>query len=90
MMDVSELSVDGYITAVMAEYSRGFPSVDEYVTDVMADFSRGVHCNDTGSNVGSNIMYGNKAEDENVQRVRKERAPNAYPYEFGNVFEESW
>ena len=90
MMNVNEFSVDGYITDVMAEYSRGFPSVDEYVADVMADFSHGAHCNDTDSNVCSNIMDGNKAEDENVQRVRKERAPNAYPYEFGNVFEASW
>ena len=79
MLNDNEFSVDGYIADVVAEYLRGFPSVDEYVADVMAEFSRGIHCYVTDSDVVSDMMDGNKADDENVQRVRKERAPNAYP-----------
>ncbi len=89
-MNVNECSVDGYIADVMAEYSRGFPSVDEYVADVMAEFSRGIPSYVANDNVVGDMMDGNEDDDKNVQRVRKERAPNAYPYEFGNVFEASW
>ncbi len=90
MMNDNEFSVNGYIADVVAEYSRGFPSVDEYVADVMAEFLHGIHCYVTDSDVVGNMMNGNEADDTNVQRVRKERAPNAYPYKFGNVFEASW
>ena len=89
-MNDNEFSVDGYIADVVADYSRGFPSVDEYVADVMAEFSRGIHCYVTDSDVVGDTMNGNEADEENVERVRKERARNAYPYEFGNVFEASW
>ncbi len=79
MMNDNEFSVNGYIADVVAEYLCGLPSVDEYVADVMAEFSRGIHCYVTNSNIVGKWMDGNEADDENVQRVRKERAPNAYP-----------
>ena len=89
-MNVNVFSVDGYIADVMAEYLRGFHSVDEYVADVMNEFLRGIHSYDTDDDVVGNMMDGNKDDDKNVQRVHKERVPNAYPYKFGNVFEASW
>jgi len=66
----------------MTEFSRGFPSADEYVADAFADFSQ--------EDVDDSNMDDNDNYNIVEERVRKERVPNAYPYQFGRVFEANW
>jgi hypothetical protein len=72
-------------TASVEAFGHQF-SVDQYCAEVEAEFSlqfdEGILFDNDDNNSNNN--------DKEVPRERKEWSPNAYQYQFGNVYEANW
>jgi hypothetical protein len=81
-------SVDKYTTSIEAEILREFqiPTVDEISFAIESEFVS--HLDFDFSIDGFGVVP--NEQHDTPARERKVRAANAYPYQFGNVYEANW
>ncbi len=86
---------DDFAASVEAEFHREF-NVDSYTSNIEAEFSRPFQLRDVqyDDEDDNDSYYTNDVwldcEEELRPRERKQRSPNAYDYEFGNVYQANW
>jgi hypothetical protein len=86
---------DDYTASVEAEFTRGF-SVDSYTSKIEAEFGlpfllcRVESDDDDDDDDSDSDDVSWLSDEEERPHERKERAPNAYDYKFGNVYEANW
>jgi hypothetical protein len=84
---------DDYAASVQADFTNEF-NVDNYTSKVEAEFIsplQNYDAEEDSDNEESNecdISWGK--DEQERDRGRKERSPNAYQYVFGNVYESNW